>query len=233
MPLQPHRVSVILSKMGAKRSYGEGCLISHALDLVGERWAMLVVRELLLGPKRFTGLLNGLPGMSANVLSQRLRELEEAGVVSRLRLDPPASAWVYQLTEWGRGLERALVELGKWAVESPFQDRGLPWSVDSLLVAIRTLDQSATPRDGESAQGTVALRVDEDTFTVTLGPGGLGVVRGYPAASDATVETDLKTFHRIVIGEESFADAEAASRLKAVGASEVLDRLAVAMLLPS
>jgi DNA-binding HxlR family transcriptional regulator len=219
--------------MGAKRSYGEGCLISHALDLVGERWAMLVVRELLLGPKRFTGLLNGLPGMSANVLSQRLRELEEAGVVSR-RLDPPSSAWVYELTEWGRGLERALFELGKWAADSPQQDRRLPWSADSLLLAIRTLDQCAEDAaDDESAQGIVALRVEEDTFTVTLRPDGLKVVRGYPTAPDATVETDLETFHRIIIGDESFAEAEAASRVKAVGASEVIGRMAAAMLLPA
>lgn len=219
--------------MGAKRSYGEGCLISHALDLVGERWAMLVVRELLLGPKRFTGLLGGLPGMSANVLSQRLRELEEAGVVRRLRLDPPSNAWVYELTEWGRGLERALVELGKWAVDSPFQDRRLPWSVDSLLVAIRTLDRCEAPEDDESAYGTVALRVDDETFTVTLRAAGLGIIRGYPATPDATVETDLETFHRIVIGDESFADAETASRLKAVGSPAVIDRMAAAMLLPS
>jgi len=219
--------------MGAKRSYGEGCLISHALDLVGERWAMLVVRELLLGPKRFTGLLNGLPGMSANVLSQRLRELEEAGVVSRLRLDPPSSAWVYELTEWGRGLERALFELGKWAAVSPLQDRRLPWSADSLLLAIRTLDECAAPSDDEAAHRTVALRVEDDTFTVTLRPDGLKVVRGYPAAPDATVETDLETFHRIVIGDESFAEAEAASRVKAVGAAEVIGRMAAAMLLPT
>lgn len=219
--------------MGAKRSYGEGCLISHALDLVGERWAMLVVRELLLGPKRFTGLLNGLPGMSANVLSQRLRELEEAGVVSRLRLDPPSSAWVYELTEWGRGLERALFELGKWAAASPQQDRRLPWSADSLLLAIRTLDECAASSDDEAAHRTVALRVEDDTFTVTLRPDGLKVMRGYPAAPDATVETDLETFHRIVIGDESFAEAEAASRVKAVGAAEVIGRMAAAMVLPA
>src|SRR5262245_48168316 len=88
-----------------KRSYDDSCLTAHALDLVGERWALLVVRELLLGPKRFTDLRHGLPGISPNVLSQRLDELEHAALVHRRRLDPPASVWVYELTGWGRELE--------------------------------------------------------------------------------------------------------------------------------
>ena len=91
--------------MTTKRTYGDGCGIAHALDLVGERWALLVVRELLLGPKRFTDLRDGLPNASPNVLSQRLRELEQAGIVQRRKLPPPAGAWVYELTDWGRELK--------------------------------------------------------------------------------------------------------------------------------
>src|SRR5438093_10617114 len=88
-----------------RRSYADGCAAAHALDLVGERWALLVVRELLLGPKRFTDLRAGLPGVSPNVLSQRLHDLEQVAVVRRHKLPPPAGAWVYELSDWGRQLE--------------------------------------------------------------------------------------------------------------------------------
>src|SRR6478609_8848130 len=90
-----------LLSMPTSRTYGDGCGIAHAMDLVGERWGLLVVRELLLGPKRFTDLRAGLPNASPNVLSQRLRELEGAGLVRRRKLPPPAASWVYELTEWG------------------------------------------------------------------------------------------------------------------------------------
>src|SRR5436305_8974178 len=100
--------------MTSKRTYGDRCGIARALDRVGERWALLVVRELLLGPKRFGDLRAGLPGASPNVLSQRLRELEDAGVVRRRRLPPPAGVRVYELTEWGRELEPVVLHLGRW-----------------------------------------------------------------------------------------------------------------------
>src|ERR671932_1050136 len=105
--------------MATMRSYQDGCAVAHALDFVGERWALLVVRELLLGPKRFTDLRTGLPGVSPNVLAQRLRELEQAGVVRRRRLPPPAASQVYELTEWGVDLEPVLTALGRWGSRSP------------------------------------------------------------------------------------------------------------------
>src|SRR5215213_1670346 len=108
--------------MVAKRTYCDGCAAAHALDLVGERWALLVARELILGPKRFTDLRAGLPGISPNVLSMRLDELEKVAVVRRLRLPPPAGQ-VYELTEWGRELEPILLQLGRWGARSPFMDR--------------------------------------------------------------------------------------------------------------
>ena len=110
--------------MTTKRTYGDGCGIAHALDLVGERWALLVVRELLLGPKRFTDLRDGLPNASPNVLSQRLRELEQAEIVRRRKLPPPAATWVYELTDWGRELKPVAIALGTWALRSPIVPRG-------------------------------------------------------------------------------------------------------------
>ena len=99
------------------RSYEDGCAAAHALDLIGERWALLVVRELLLGPKRFTDLRAGLPNVSPNVLAQRLRELEQAGVVRRRKLPPPAASKVYELTEWGMELEPVIVVIPRGGPE--------------------------------------------------------------------------------------------------------------------
>ncbi|MBV9335437.1 MAG: helix-turn-helix transcriptional regulator, partial [Solirubrobacterales bacterium] len=104
-----------------KRTYGDACGIARALDVVGERWALLVVRELLLGPKRFTDLRAGLPHLSPDVLAQRLRELEQGGVVRRAKLPPPAGSRVYELTEWGRELEPVVLGLGLWgSSRAPF-----------------------------------------------------------------------------------------------------------------
>src|SRR3954454_24413170 len=112
--------------MATMRTYDDGCAAAHALDLVGERWALLVVRELVLGPKRFTDLRAGLPNASPNVLSQRLRELEESGVIARRQLPPPAGSTVYELTDWGRGLEPIVTALGDWAVASDGFPTGAP-----------------------------------------------------------------------------------------------------------
>ncbi len=102
-----------------KRTYDEGCATAHALDLIGERWALLVVRELLLGPKRFTDLRDGLTGASPNVLAERLRGLGRVGVLRRRRLPPPAASEVYELTGWGRELEPVVIALGRWGARSP------------------------------------------------------------------------------------------------------------------
>ena len=126
--------------MATKRSYGEACRFAHALDLVGERWALLVVRELLLGPKRFTDLRAGLPHASPNILSERLRELEQGGVVQRRKLPPPAASSVYELTEWGRELEPIVTQLGAWGARSPLPARA-PQEIgpDSIVLALRSL----------------------------------------------------------------------------------------------
>src|SRR6202011_1536602 len=120
--------------MTTKRSYDDGCAGAHALDLVGERWALLIVRELLLGPKRFTDLRAGLPGISPNVLTQRLDELERTAIVQRRKLPTPAAAWVYELTDWGLQLESVVMALGRWAARSPFLPQaGL--NTDSLILS--------------------------------------------------------------------------------------------------
>ncbi|MDR2987928.1 MAG: helix-turn-helix transcriptional regulator, partial [Nocardiopsaceae bacterium] len=105
--------------MSQSRQYDDPCGIARALDVIGDRWALLVVRELVFGPKRFAQLRSGLHGVSPNVLSQRLRDLEGAGVVRRAMLAPPASVAVYELTDRGRALEPVLLELGRWGSHEP------------------------------------------------------------------------------------------------------------------
>src|SRR5690349_5063195 len=147
------------------RTYGDACAAAHALDLVGERWALLVVRELLLGPKRFSDLRSGLPNAGPNRVSQRLRELEQYGIVRRRKLGPPTRSWVYELTDWGRQLQPVLVHLGRWGRHSPFRDLNADISVDALMLALHG-DFAAQLSDGLSA--TYALVFGDDRLTVRV-----------------------------------------------------------------
>jgi len=164
------------------RSYGDGCGIALGLDLVGERWALLVVRELLLGPLRFTDLRAGLPTASPNVLSQRLRELEEAGILGRRRLAPPASAWVYELTPSGRALEPILTAFGTWALRSGATPDG-PVSAVSAMLTLRTYWVDGPP------VGEVEVRLGERVYAFLDGQ----VTAGPARAPVAVVTTDPAT----------------------------------------
>src|SRR5678815_2166467 len=123
----------------AKRRYDDACAAAHGMDLIGDRWAMPVVRELLLGPRRFGDLKATLNGISANVLTQRLESLEKAGVLGRRRLPPPASVQVYELTAWGYEAAPIFQALGRWAVKSPGHDPTRPFSPVSLMLSLRTM----------------------------------------------------------------------------------------------
>ena len=124
--------------MPTQRGYRQACGVARGLDIVGERWSLLVVRELLLGPKRFTDLQQALPTASPNALSDRLRELADAGVVRRRQLPPPGNVRVYELTAWGRGLEPIVVALGTWALAAPPTAEQVFVSADSAMLSIRT-----------------------------------------------------------------------------------------------
>jgi DNA-binding HxlR family transcriptional regulator len=170
--------------MATKRSYGEACRFAHALDLVGERWALLVVRELLLGPKRFTDLRAGLPHASSNILSERLRDLEQGGVIQRRKLPPPAGSSVYELTEWGRELEPIVTKLGAWGARSPFPPDSQEIGPDSIVLALRSLF------DPEAAAGfdtTYELRIGEERFYIEIANGALDLNRGTAADPDASI----------------------------------------------
>lgn len=178
-----------------KRSYHDACGAAKALDLVGERWALLVVRELLFGPKRFTDLRGGLPAISPNVLSQRLNELEEIDVVRRHKLPPPASAWVYELTEWGRKLDVVLMELGRWAAQAPTFEVGGSFSVDSLLMSFRTM---FAPERAHDFTGTFEFRYGEQRHGIEIDSGRLRIVPGEVENPDATIEAEPIEFAGIV-----------------------------------
>jgi DNA-binding HxlR family transcriptional regulator/putative sterol carrier protein len=208
--------------MVGRRKYDDGCAVAHALDLVGERWALLVVRELLLGPKRFTDLQSGLPGASPDVLTQRLRELTEVGVLRRRRLAPPAASWVYELTEWGAELQPIVVRLGRWSSRSPGLRHDAPLGVDSLVLSLLALF------DGPAAAGfeaTVALHLGEDRFRATVAGGQLTVSRvEAPGPADVVLDTDQATLLTLLRSDRPLADAIDAGALRLTGDAAVADR---------
>ena len=183
-----------------KRRYDEGCAAAHALDLVGERWALLVVRELLVGPKRFTDLQAGLPGVSPNVLSQRLQGLETVGVLTRTRL-PPAAARVYDLTAWGRDLEPVLMALGRWGVRSPTMPFTAPTSPAALVVALRTMfDPAAARRFKAEVALHVVSALGEERLRARVVGGRLELERGPAADPAVTLQSDPETFKGLAFG---------------------------------
>lgn len=189
--------------MAGKRTYGDPCGVARGLDVIGERWALLVVRDLLLGPKRFTDLRAGMPNLSPDVLSQRLRELERAGVVRRATLPPPAASQVYELTDWGRGLEPVLLGLGRWGSQAPFPPGDATLKVDSLILALKTLYDPG--RADGLAGSSFELRLGEQRFEARPNHGRLDVTRGAANNPDATIATDPGTLEQILWHERSLA----------------------------
>lgn len=158
-----------------RRGYDDACGTAHALELIGERWTLLVLRELMLGPRRFSELKADLPGISANVLTQRLAELEERGLARRIKLPPPASVQVYEATQWGLEAEPIVQALGRWAARSPRHDPTLPISGVSILLSFRTMFDPARARDFDARIG---FRFGPASYVVRIGEGRLTVARG-------------------------------------------------------
>jgi DNA-binding HxlR family transcriptional regulator len=186
-----------------KRSYDDPCGVARALDVVGERWALLVVRELLLGPKRFGALSSGLPGMSQNVLSQRLRELAGAGIVRRRTFGPPASSHGYELTERGRELEPVLAALARWGSRVPV-GTAAELSTDALMLALQT---TFDPRAAGALRARLELRIGDDCLRAEIGSGRFAVSRGSAGRADAILTTGAATLRALVFGDRTIADA--------------------------
>ena len=188
--------------------YDDACGTAFALELVGERWSLLIVRELMFGGRRFSDLRAGLPGISAKVLAERLEGLERAKILQRRQLPPPVAAQVYELTPWGYQAEDAIQALGRWAATSPDHDPTLPLSPASLMLSFRTMF------DGARARGlalTGAIRIGHDRFFVEVRHGALRAERGEIAAPDFVFEAPAAPpIAAAVYGKVPFADLAAA-----------------------
>ncbi|ACY17270.1 winged helix-turn-helix transcriptional regulator [Haliangium ochraceum] len=209
--------------------YFDGCAAAHALDLVGERWALLVMRELLLGPKRFGDLRAALPGISANVLTQRLAGLEAAAILRRRKLPPPAAVWVYELSEWGLESEEIFQVMGRWGARSPFKDPAAPLSATSMVVSLRTMfDGTRVP----ALRGSLGFRFGDEEFRAALGDGAFTIERGPAAGADAIVRGDQNALAAVVYGGVPLAQVEAEGGLELSGDRALLAAFVTAFPLP-
>ncbi|HEY0147672.1 MAG TPA: winged helix-turn-helix transcriptional regulator [Allosphingosinicella sp.] len=212
-----------------KRSYDDACGAAHALDLVGERWALLVMRELLLGPKRFSDLKADLPGISANVLTQRLEGLEAAGVLVRRKLAPPASTQVYELTPWGYESEPIFQTLGRWAARSPSHDPRLPLSAVSLLTSFRTM---ADPARIKGVEARIGLLLGREDYSLRIGDGEVVAERGSSEGADLILTGPPPAIAGAVYGGVPVEALEADGALKVEGDRALLARFVTWFPLP-
>lgn len=205
-----------------RRHYEDACAAAHALDLVGERWALLVMRELMLGPKRFGDLRESLPGISANVLTQRLEGLEAAGVLVRRKLPPPASVQVYELTQWGYESEPIFQALGRWAARSPLHDPTLPFSAASFILSLRTMLDSAK---AGSLDARIGFRLsDAETFLAHLAGGRIEIARGPLDGADLIFSGAPPVMAGAIYGGQPMAALESAGVLKVEGDRALAER---------
>jgi len=204
-----------------KRTYGDRCGVARALDIVGERWALLVVRELLLGPKRFTDLRAGLPHVGPDILAQRLRELEQSGIVRRGTLPPPAGSRIYELTERGHELEPIVVALGRFGSVAPFPPGEAQIGVDAVVIALKSLF-AAGAADGLSA--SYELRLGEQSFRIDVTDGRIEAVRGSAEAPEATIETDPGTLAGILWHGRKLEEARRSGDIAIAGDRKAVTR---------
>lgn len=195
-----------------KRRYDDACAAAHGMDLIGERWSMPLIRELLLGPRRFGDLRTSLNGISANVLTQRLEGLEAAGVLVRRRLAPPASVQVYELTPWGYEAAPIFQALGRWAVRSPYHDPTRPFSPVSLMLSLRTMIS------GEAA-GNLKARIQlemhgEPFFWARNKKGEIRIGRGLIEEPDLIIRGSPSAIAGYIYAGAPLASIEAEGDLK-------------------
>ena len=205
------------------RAYGQYCGFARALEVVGERWALLVVRDLLVGPKRFTDLLNGLPGIPSNILTARLKELESAGVARRRVLPRPSRAVVYELTEYGLELEAVVVELGRWGAKNLGDPRpGEALTVDALITALRSTFRADAAR---GFQAGYELHVGEIVLHARVDDGRVEVAAGALPGADLVIAAG-PGIRALMAGELSPAAAVENGTVHVKGSRKLLTRFA-------
>lgn len=201
-------------KASPKRWYDDACGTALALEFVGERWALLILRELMLGPRRFGELKANLPGISANVLTQRLEGMEAAGILTRRRAASSLSVQVYELTPWGYEAEPILQTMGRWATRSRRHDPTLFFSPVSAMLSLRTM---LDPARAGAERMTLAFVFPTDAFVGVLAAGVLTIERGTTDAADVTFVTEPPIFAATIYGKLPFAASEAAGTLRLEG----------------
>lgn len=205
------------------RSYNQFCALAYALDVVGERWTLLIIRELLAGPRRFKDLMDGLPGVSTNLLSERLKRLEQQGILCRRVLPPPAGSAVYELTEAGHALEAAVLELGKWG------SRLLPDSLEGVALpspGATTLALKAffRPEQARGVDEVYELHLDDEVLQVHIHDGEMRVQQGQSLTADVVLHTTMQVFMGMFSGQ-LVPDATVAGGLVTVtGGADALAR---------
>ena len=195
-----------------KRSYDQYCTVARALDVVGERWTLLLVRELLTGPKRFKGLLSGLPGIGTNLLAARLKALAGHGVVRRATLPPPAGTDVYELTELGRSLEPVVLALSRWGsrlmAEEPREDDDVRpgWAA----MALRSLFEPAA----DGPRGVYEFCIDGETYHLRVGGGAAETWQGPAGDPDVVVSGGAGTLLALTAGRLAPEEALGSGKIR-------------------
>ena len=206
----------------AKRSYRQYCALARALDIVGERWTLLLVRELVTGPKRYKDLLAALPGIGTNLLAARLKELADEGLIAQGRLPPPADVPVYELTELGEGLEPAILSLARWGqVFLGRPTRAQHWQPHWLAIALKYAFHAEAARGVTEDYG---FEIDGIGCTAQVHDGEVQTVLGPIEDADLVLRTDGRTFLATAMGEFHFEDAEARGKLEVEGSRAALRR---------
>ena len=212
-----------------KRRYDDACGTAHALDLIGERWALLVIRELMLGPKRFSDLRADLPGLSANVLTQRLESLETAGLLKRSKLPPPAGTQVYELTPWGYEAEPVIQALGRWAARSPAHDPSLPISAVSIMLSFRAM---FSPERAGDLDARIGFRLGTESYEVHIARGELHARRSDLADAEVIFTAPAAVLAAAVYGGQPLDALAEAGALKVEGDRALAERFVTLFPLP-
>lgn len=218
--------------MTSIRTYGEACPVARSLDMVGDRWALLVVRELRLGPKRFGDLQASLPNAGPNMLARRLRDLERFGVLTRRKLPPPAGSTVYELTEWGSELEPVFRALARWGARAPVPPAGERLSPDSVMLGIRTFF-AAQP--GATWSADYDIQLGRERYRVRVAGGQLTELSRTPEAGPADaalVCADHMTMHALANGHASLPELVERGEATINGDAEAVERLVDAIQRP-
>ena len=212
-----------------KRRYDDACGTAHGLELLGDRWALLILRELLLGARRFSQLRADLPGLSANILTQRLVELETRGLLIHKELPPPASVHVYELTPWGYEAEPITQAMGRWAARSPHHDLTLRISGVSLLLSFRTM---LDPVRAKGIDAEVGFRFGSDAYRGRLTSRGFAIAQGDPANAQVVFVGSPMVIGAAVHGGVRIAELEKAGKLAVVGDRKLAQRFTTLFPLP-